>query len=67
VRGIGDDALRCVADVDGEHREQIRGRVREMKFAVTLSLRAGVMDAKVRDAERSAVEQAAEEVAGSLF
>ncbi len=67
VRGIGDEAWRCSMDVGGEHREVIRGRVRATKILLMLTARGGGAKLLSRDAKRSAVEQAAEEVAGTLF
>jgi hypothetical protein len=66
-RGIGDEAWRCAMDAGGEHREVIRGRVRATKILLMLTVRGGGAKLLSRDAQRSAVEQAAEEVTGSLF
>jgi hypothetical protein len=67
VRGIGDEAWRCALDVGGEHREVIRGRVRATKILLMLTVRGGGAKLLSRDAQRSAVEQVAEEVSGTLF
>ena len=67
LRGIGDEAWRCAMDTGGEHREVIRGRVRATKILLMLTVRGGGTKLLSRDVQRSAVEQAAEEVAGSLF
>ncbi|MHB1700097.1 MAG: hypothetical protein ACYCSN_08140 [Acidobacteriaceae bacterium] len=67
LRGVGDDALRCATDEADGHREMIQGRVRTTQFALTLTVRGDGGRLLSRDAQRSAAEQAAEEVAGSLF
>ena len=67
LKGIGDEAVRCVTDRSEEHREAIQGHVRSTQFALTLTVRGNSLSHLQPDAQRSAAEQIAEEVAGSLF
>lgn len=65
LNGIGQDAVFCATDWEGEHQELIRGRVRATFFLLTLATRrSSGSDLK---SLRRVLEQAAEEVAGSLF
>ena len=67
LRGIGDQAVHCSTDKPNEHREVIQGKVRTTQFALTLTARGPGLSALPKDTQRSAAEQLAEEVAGSLF
>lgn len=65
LTGIGEDSVLCSMDVEGTHREMIRGRVRDKYVLVTLSIakKNPAYDASLRQM----LERATEEVAGNLF
>jgi hypothetical protein len=65
LTGIGQDAVLCSNDVDGEHRLVLRGRVRSSYFLLILTGK----EASVSETAslRHALKQAAEEVAGNLY
>ncbi len=65
LTGIGQDAALCTSDAGGEHHVIIRGRVRSIHFLLTLVGREN--NASEKALMRTALEQAAEEVAGNLF
>jgi hypothetical protein len=62
LKGIGNEAVVCRMQEHGEWVDGVTGRVRGMHFSVKLAGGAG--DGAHR---REAVEQAAEQVAGSLY
>jgi hypothetical protein len=61
VAGIGEDAVFCMDDAAGEHRESIRGRVQSNYFL--LAITSHVSKTSLRDS----LDQIGEEVAGNLF
>ena len=64
LKGIGNDASRCVPPgAHGHDIEMISSRVRDMNFDVILTVRSQKRD----DPQNDALEQVAEEVAGSLY
>lgn len=64
LKGIGNDASRCVPPgAHGHDIEMISSRVRDMNFDVALGARLQKGD----DPQNDALEQIAEEVAGSLY
>jgi hypothetical protein len=65
LSGVGQDAVFCSADMGGEFRATIRGRVRATYFLLTETGKPA--SASDKAALRDALEQAAEEVAGSLY
>lgn len=65
LTGVGEDAVLCRMDSEGEHRETIRGRVRATYFLLTLI--AKETSTTDKGSLRRSLEQAAEEVAGNLF
>ncbi len=67
LRGVGDQAIHCATDKPNEHREAIQGNVRATQFALTLTARGPSVSPLPKNTQRSATEQLAEEVAGSLF
>jgi hypothetical protein len=65
LTGIGEDAVFCRVDQDGEHCQTIRGRVRSTYFLLTLTVKGTRTGDKA--VLRRSLEQAAEGVAGNLF
>ncbi len=65
LAGIGEDSIFCEADVEGSHRETIRGRVRSKYFLLMVTSRK--TSASDNASLRHSLEQVAEEVAGNLF
>lgn len=68
LRGIGNEALRCRHA--GSHRdsvEMISSRVRDLYFTVALTTRGQKNPGKADDPQNDALEQIAEQVAGSLY
>ena len=64
LKAIGNLALACTADgKDGQHGEQVVGRVRDRAFVV----RVGTNDDSMRAALREKARKVAEQVAGTLF
>lgn len=64
LKGIGNEATRCT--VHGRGVEMISSRVRDLNFTVTLASHRQ-KGAKPDDPQNDALEQVAEEVAGSLY
>jgi hypothetical protein len=68
LKGIGNEAYFCgVKRSSSESIERVSSRVRETYFAVTLSASGPRSAVMPEDARRSALDQAAEQVAGNLF
>jgi hypothetical protein len=68
LKGIGNQATRCVPPGSRGHGiEMVSSRVRDLCFTVTLSLRGQKNTAKSTDGQNDALEQIAEQVAGSLY
>ncbi len=63
--GIGQDAVFCRTDTAEHHQQTIRGRVRTSYFVLDLTSKASMAGDK--GLSRRSLEEAAEEVAGSLF
>jgi hypothetical protein len=67
LKGIGNQAMRCVPPGShGRGIEMISSRVRDLYFTVTCASRGQKNNAKA-DAQDDALEQIAEQVAGSLY
>ena len=68
LKGIGNEAMRCM---HGEPRnsgmEMLSSRVRDFHFTVTLTTRVPKPPALPADPQNDALEQIAEQVAGSLY
>lgn len=65
LRGIGNEATRCeLSGARSESVDMIGSRVRDTHFTVTLALHG---QKKSQDAHDDALEQVAEQVAGSLY
>ena len=66
--GIGNEAARCkLHGSRGEAVEMVSSRVRDLHFTVTLISRGQKRPAKSPDPQQDALEQVAEQVAGSLY
>lgn len=68
LKAIGNEALLCaIAPSANESGEEVSGRVRDSFFTIVLRVRGPGKAGMSLDAQRVAVEQAAEQVAGNLF
>jgi hypothetical protein len=64
LRGIGNEALRCRMPGSRSEAEMISSRVRDVPFAIILSLHG---QKKAQSPADDALEQVAEQVAGNLY
>jgi len=68
LSGIGNDAASCTLHGPrGQKVEMVSSRVRDLHFTVTLTARAQKSSSKSPDLQQDALEQVAEQVAGSLY
>ena len=68
LKGIGNEALACRPHASQGHAvEMISSRVRDFRFTVTLTTLDQKASPKPVDAQNDALEQVAEQVAGSLY
>lgn len=68
LKGIGNEATRCSPPgTHGHGVEMISSRVRDLHFTVTLASHRQKGDPKADDPQNDALDQVAEEVAGSLY
>jgi hypothetical protein len=68
LRGVGNEAVMCAADVKGQaDGEQVVGRVRGQVFTVTITTSVRNDPAMSSDALKEKTRDIAEQVAGALF
>ena len=68
LRGIGNEALTCRhGGAHGDMVEMVSSRVRDQNFTVTLTTRSQKNAGKADDPQNDALEQVAEQIAGSLY
>jgi len=68
LKAIGNEALLCpLARSANESGQEVSGRVRDNFFTIVLRVRGPGKARMSVDAQREAIEQAAEQVAGNLF
>jgi hypothetical protein len=68
LKAVGNEAMTCrIENTSGETIQRMSGRVRDMFFTISLTARGPKSAVMPAEAQRQAVEQAAEQVTGNLY
>jgi hypothetical protein len=67
LKGIGNEAVSCAADVGYSRGEQVIGRVRDRLFIVTVSSTMAQDPSAARQLLQEKASTIAEQIAGALF